>query len=207
MPFQVVSDAMLESFADAAKRVYFKAGELIYERGARADEVFVVMSGRVQHLLGPGAGATNLMRDLQPGEVFGWAALLKGQPYRLARATALEDTECLVIDGNELLRILESDPETGNVVMSRFATMITRDFSVPQWVAQVQPILAAEKRARHMTGLSLTMLRLGQWMSSPRPYLMVIGFSLFFGFWFVAVEVWRLPRFMQMPGLTEVVRE
>ena len=208
MPFQVVSNDMLEAIARAARKVSYKAGELIYERGDRAVDVYVLMSGRVEHLLGPGASATNLMRVLETGEVFGWAALLKSQPFRLAKATAVGDVECLVIDSQKLISILESEPETGNVVMSRFATMITRDYSVPQWVAQVQPIsvTTVEKRTT-MTGMALTLFRFGQWLKSPRPYLMLIGFTLFLGFWYLAVEVWRLPRFSQMPGLTEVFRE
>jgi NitT/TauT family transport system permease protein len=36
---------------------------------------------------------------------------------------------------------------------------------------------------------------------------MVLGFALFLGFWYLAVEVWKLPRFEQMPGLTTVVKE
>ncbi len=206
MPFQVVSDSMLEAIAAAARRVSFKPGEVVYQRGDRADDVYVLISGRLAHLLGPGANATNLFRELEPGAVFGWAALLKSQPYRLAKATALEDTECLVIDGKQLMNILESEPETGNVVMSRFATMITQDYTVPQWVAQVQA-LQGRRADQQMTGLALTMFRFGQWITSPRPYLMLIGFTVFFGFWYLAVEVWKLPRFVQMPGLTEVVTE
>ncbi len=206
MPFQVVSDSMLEAIAAAARRVSFKPGEVVYQRGDRADDVYVLISGRLAHLLGPGANATNLFRELEPGAVFGWAALLKSQPYRLAKATALEDTECLVIDGKQLMNILESEPETGNVVMSRFATMITQDYTVPQWVAQVQA-LQGRQADQQMTGLALTMFRFGQWITSPRPYLMLIGFTVFFGFWYLAVEVWKLPRFVQMPGLTEVVTE
>lgn len=207
MPFQVVSDSMLEAIASAAQRVSFQPGEVVYERGDRADTIYVLVSGQLQHVLGPSANATSLLRELHPGEVFGWAALLKSQPYRLAKATALEATDCLVIDGEQLLRILEAEPETGNVVMSRFATMITRDYTVPQWVAQVQPLKGEVKRPAHMTGLSLTMFRFGQWLASPRPYLMLIGFSIFLGFWYLSVEVWELPRFSQMPGITEVLRE
>ncbi len=55
--------------------------------------------------------------------------------------------------------------------------------------------------------LNLTLYRLSQWLQSPRPYLMLIGFALFFGFWYVAVEVWKLPRFREMPGITVVFKE
>ena len=46
------------------------------------------------------------------------------------------------------------------------------------------------------------MYRLSLWLKSPRPYLMLIGFALFLGFWYLAVEVWKLPRFREMPGIT-----
>ena len=36
---------------------------------------------------------------------------------------------------------------------------------------------------------------------------MVVGFALFLGFWYLAVEVWKLPRFREMPGITTVIRE
>lgn len=49
--------------------------------------------------------------------------------------------------------------------------------------------------------------RLRQWLSSPRPYLMLLGFGLFFAFWYLTVEVWKLPRFSQMPGPTTVIGE
>jgi len=58
-----------------------------------------------------------------------------------------------------------------------------------------------------MSKLSLTMYRVSLWLKSPRPYLMFIGFTLFLGFWYLAVEVWKLPRFREMPGLTAVVKE
>ena len=42
------------------------------------------------------------------------------------------------------------------------------------------------------------------WLMSPRPYLMLLGFTLLLGFWYLSVDVWRLPRFRAMPGLTAV---
>jgi len=59
----------------------------------------------------------------------------------------------------------------------------------------------------HVSTLALTFHRAALWLQSPRPYLMFIGFSLFLGFWYLAVEVWKLPRFAEMPGLTTVVSE
>lgn len=49
--------------------------------------------------------------------------------------------------------------------------------------------------------------RLLNFMFGPRLYLMLIGFVLFLGFWHLAVDVLRLPRFSQMPGLMTVLTE
>jgi NitT/TauT family transport system permease protein len=50
-------------------------------------------------------------------------------------------------------------------------------------------------------------LRVGEWLRSPRPYAALLGYGLFLGLWYLAVEVLALPRFVKLPGLTEVVRE
>jgi len=67
--------------------------------------------------------------------------------------------------------------------------------------------LPGAPQAGETSPLGLTMFRVALWLKSPRPYLMLIGFALFLGFWHLAVEVWKLPRFREMPGLTSVVRE
>jgi ABC-type nitrate/sulfonate/bicarbonate transport system permease component len=41
----------------------------------------------------------------------------------------------------------------------------------------------------------------------PRLYLMLLGFVIFLTFWHFAVDVWKLPRFSQMPGLFTVLKE
>ena len=40
-----------------------------------------------------------------------------------------------------------------------------------------------------------------------RLYLMLVGFLAFLAFWHFAVDVWRLPRFSQMPGFFTVLKE
>ncbi len=56
-------------------------------------------------------------------------------------------------------------------------------------------------------GGALAWYRLLQWLASPKPYLLLLGYALFLGFWYLSVQVLKLPRFSQMPGLTTVVHE
>lgn len=206
MPFQVVSDGLLQKIAQLGRRATYAKDALIYSVGDDADDIYIIVSGSVDHELEPGAQARRPRKLLGPGEVFGWAALLEKCPRRLATATCREPAEIIRINGDKLLRALEADADAGDVVMSRFATMITHDFTVPDLIAQLRQI-HRRIHAGDIQGMNLTLYRFRQWLKSPRPYLMLIGFSLFVGFWYLSVEVWKLPRFRDMPGITTVVKE
>ena len=204
-PFGDASEALLQRVAAIARPDRYSAGARIYSADDVADDVFVVVSGRAEHVFKPEVGAREPLKRVARGGVFGWAGLLLGKTQRLATVTAIEPTEVLRISAEELVKLLESDPLEGGQVMERFATMIQREFTVPSLLAQVRRLPGP--LTEEMSSLSLTLYRLSLWLKSPRPYLMVIGFALFLGFWYLAVEIWKLPRFREMPGLTGVVKE
>ncbi len=83
--------------------------------------------------------------------------------------------------------------------------MIQREFTLPSLLAQVRRL--SGPLTEEMSSVSLTLYRLSLWLKSPRPYLMLCGFALFLATWYLAVEVWKLPRFREMPGITAVVKE
>jgi NitT/TauT family transport system permease protein len=83
-------------------------------------------------------------------------------------------------------------------------------FPAPQThlgLADTAATAIAAERPDRAKRFERTAHRIGIWLRSPRPYLMVLGFVLFLGFWYLAVEVWKLPRFSQMPGPTTVLTE
>jgi NitT/TauT family transport system permease protein len=49
--------------------------------------------------------------------------------------------------------------------------------------------------------------RFFRWLNSPTPYLMLVGFGLFFGAWFLLSEVFKFWRFASLPGPREVLIE
>ncbi len=206
LPFQMASDDMLQKIAAIWQRVDYAPSSVVYNAGDKADDIYIIVSGKVEHALEPGVNARSSLQTLVAGDVFGWATLLERFPQRLARATVVEPSEIVRINGDELLRVLESDPDVGDVVMSRFAAMITRDYTVPDLVAQMR-VIHRKLHTGDIQGVNLALYRMAQWLTSPRPYLMLIGFAMLLGFWYFAVEVWRLPRFREMPGITVVMKE
>jgi sulfonate transport system permease protein len=204
-PFRDASARLLGRIADVARVARYAEGERIYAADAVADDIFVVVWGCVEHTFKPEAGAREALKRLGRGGVFGWAGLLLGQTRRLATARATEPTMVLRLDTERLVALLESEPLEGPRVMEQFATMIQREFTLPALLAQVRRL--SGPLTEEMSSLSLTMYRLSLWLKSPRPYLMLLGFALFLGFWYLAVEVWKLPRFREMPGVTAVMKE
>jgi NitT/TauT family transport system permease protein len=199
-PFADASAALAARIAAIARPASYAGGARIYSPDDPADDLFVVVSGRIEHVLAPEVGAREAVKRVTRGGVFGWTGLLLGQTRRLATVTALEPTEVLRIDTEALITLLASAPLEGGRVMERFAGMIQREFTVPDLLARVRRLSGA--LTEEMSTLSLTMYRMSLWLKSPRPYLMLIGFALFLGFWYLAVEVWKLPRFREMPSPT-----
>jgi ABC-type nitrate/sulfonate/bicarbonate transport system permease component len=212
MPFQTVPGGLLQEIADISTKQSFSPGDLIYALGDIADDVYIVSSGSVEHTLGKETDAKKHVKILRSGGMFGWAAVLEGQNTRLAKTVCVEKAEVIRIDGKGLIGIFKTDPTLGDVVMSRFATMIKKEFTMPETTAAMVPsfkqaIGADSMLGAEVTGMSLTVYRVSQWLRSPRPYLMLFGFGFLLSFWYLTVEVWKLPRFEDMPGLTEVVTE
>ena len=124
--FTGIGAATLEALARLARREEFAAGQVLYGPGDRADDFFVLESGRIEFLLGRGEHANPAGFMLKKGEVFGWAALLEGHPQRIASARAIEESALLRVNGRQALQLLEADPASGFVVMRRLAEQIAR---------------------------------------------------------------------------------
>jgi ABC-type nitrate/sulfonate/bicarbonate transport system permease component len=58
-----------------------------------------------------------------------------------------------------------------------------------------------------LEGARRALLRIAGWFRSPRLYLMLLGYATALTAWYLSVEVLKLPRCREMPGLTRVVSE
>ena len=112
------------ALARIARRVHCEEGDILYNIGDPARDVFVVIGGRLRFTIGVG----NRGSVFGPGDAIGWAAFLEDQPRRIATAVCLEDADLLAIDGTQLLAIFDSQPAAGYLVMRRLAKRIASDF-------------------------------------------------------------------------------
>ena len=201
-PFENLPADVLDRLAAEAEEVSAPAGQVIYEAGTASDDIYFVHGGMVRLEPIDGTSAGKAPQLVRPCEAFGWTAFAGGAARR-NRAIATVPSRLLRISGARFIALVESDRDTG--------TTLRYDLSAAA-AAILQPgAMPAPGATGHsgdiFDGLSLTMFRMGQWLKSPKPYLMLLGYALFLGFWYLAVQVWKLPRFSQMPSLTDVIRE
>jgi toluene monooxygenase system ferredoxin subunit len=126
--FRGIAGGTQEALAKLAKREELADGAVIYRRGDPAEDFFVLESGRVEFQIGRDERTDPAGFVLQKGEVFGWAALLDGHPQRIASARALEKAVVLRVNGKAAIKLLESDPASGFLVVRQLASVIARFF-------------------------------------------------------------------------------
>lgn len=124
--FAGLPEGTLAQINALARREEVQQGGTLYEVGDPADDFYVLESGRVEFLIGRDERTRPAGFMLRKGEVFGWAALLESQPVRIARATCLERSTLLRINGKQVLNVLEADPASGYLVMRRLSSLIAR---------------------------------------------------------------------------------
>jgi NADH dehydrogenase len=91
----------------AARHVHYHAGDRVFEAGNRADGLYTVVSGKLEvSQTDPETGVTT-RREVGPGGHVG-ERLILGETRRVATVRALEDSQILVLDRDEFLRLAES---------------------------------------------------------------------------------------------------
>lgn len=126
--FEGCSENTLTEIAKIATEVDCEKGQIIYEPGDKADNVYILENGIVTFINKSGLEFINVQRVMKESMIFGWVALVPGHPHRLGTAQCLEDSKILSINGEALLGILEQDTKSGFLVMKRLCTLIASTF-------------------------------------------------------------------------------
>lgn len=93
-----------------ARRRRLARGEILYARGSKADSVFCVESGAIQLSTTSHSGREAVLAVAEPGRWFGELTLFIEAP-RVHDATAVADTELLVISAHRLHEIVDNRSE------------------------------------------------------------------------------------------------
>src|SRR6201997_4516285 len=100
----------LDTAGVARKVTEFRRGESIYSQGEAADSVMYIQKGGVKFSVVNGSGKEAVVAMFGPTDFFG-EGCMAGQSIRMGTATAVAPTTILIIDKNELLRVLHAERE------------------------------------------------------------------------------------------------
>ena len=120
------AQAFLESAGVARKIVEFPRRTTIFAQGVPAKTVMYIQEGGVKLSVVNEVGKEAVVAMLGPGDFFG-EGCLTGQPIRIGMATAITLTTVLVIDKDEMVRLLHEEHEFSDRFISY---MLTRNLRI-----------------------------------------------------------------------------
>jgi CRP-like cAMP-binding protein len=128
--FNVFSENQLSEISEITEIKKFGKGTHVYERGKRADNIFVVINGLVSlNRFEPGENVGISFEKREKGELFGTACFMEPQEYTLT-AVCLEDSDVLAVDANKLLKLCEADPEVGYKFLKEVAKIYFERYKI-----------------------------------------------------------------------------
>src|ERR1700676_3541471 len=122
------AQGFLDSTGVARKVVDFRKKATIFAQGDAARHVMYIQQGGVRLSVVNSTGKEAVVAVLKPGDFFG-EGCLAGQPIRMGSATSTAPTTVLVIDKDEMIRVLHAEHEFSD----RFiAHMLSRNIRVEE---------------------------------------------------------------------------
>jgi len=118
--FEFLRPEQVHSISDASERIRYKAGDTVYQKGAKGDYLYTILKGQVALRL-PGKSGTNILIDqLIKGAFFGSCVCFHRDTYALT-AQCTEDSELLRIEGSALKELMEKDLMLGYYLQSKLS--------------------------------------------------------------------------------------
>jgi CRP-like cAMP-binding protein len=157
--FAFDAQAFLDSAGVARKVTEFKRAEVVYAQGDAAKSVMHLQSGGVKLTVVSEVGKEAVVAILGPGDFFG-EGCLAGQPVRMGTATAITPSTVLLIEKNEMFRVLHEE----HGLSDRFIKfMLARNIRIEEDLID-QLFNSSEKR------LARTLLLLARYGKEDQPH-------------------------------------
>jgi CRP/FNR family cyclic AMP-dependent transcriptional regulator len=99
------AQAFLDSAGIAKKIVEYRRAEVIFTQGDPCESVLYIQKGGVKLSVLSKTGKEAVVAMLRPGDFFG-EGCLAGQPVRMGSATAITDSTILLVDKDQMVRLL-----------------------------------------------------------------------------------------------------
>jgi CRP/FNR family transcriptional regulator, cyclic AMP receptor protein len=156
------AQAFLDSAGVSRRVVEYRRSQKIYSQGDPATSVMYIQKGGVKLSVVNEVGKEAVLAILGPGDFFGEGGLA-GQSVRMGTATAITPMSLLVIERNEMIRVLHAE----HAFSDRFVSyMLSRNVRIEEDLID-QLFNSSEKR------LARTLLLLARYGKEPQPLKML----------------------------------
>jgi CRP/FNR family cyclic AMP-dependent transcriptional regulator len=160
------AQAFLDSAGGARKVVEYRSSQKIYSQGDLATTVMYLQGGGVKLSVVNEVGKEAVVAILGPSDFFG-EGCLAGQALRMGTATAITPSDVLVIEKNEMMRVLHAE----HAFSDRFVSyMLSRNLRIEEDLID-QLFNSSEKR------LARALLLLAHYGEESQPEKMLLGVS------------------------------
>jgi CRP-like cAMP-binding protein len=159
------AQAFLDSAGVSRKITQYRRADVIFAQGDPTQHVLYIQQGGVKLSVLSKTGRQAVVAMLGPGEFFG-EGCLAGHPVRISSATATTDTTILLIEKDQMARLLHQE----HALSDRFIShMLARNLRIEQDLVD-QLFNSSEKR---LARTLLLLARYGQHDKPVRPVLPV----------------------------------
>jgi thioredoxin reductase (NADPH) len=128
--FPTLTTAQISRIAVHGRVRHVEEGELLIEAGEQTARLFVVTAGQIETSAMSGT-AEEIVAVIQPGMFTGEVTMLSGR-RGLARTRATQPSEVIEVDRGQLLSLVQTDSELGDILMRAFilrrVMLIARQF-------------------------------------------------------------------------------
>jgi len=136
-----VPDLITSLIGSRRKAHLFKKKQAIYPQGNAADSVFYLQEGKVQLSILSTRGKEAIIAVLDAGSFFG-EECLAGQPFRMARATAMTACTALEVKKKTMVSLVRAKPEFSEKFMTH---LLSRNIRIQEDLVD-QLFNSSEKR-------------------------------------------------------------
>lgn len=108
--FELLTDDDRTELGKVIDELKVPAGQTLFQAGDPGDSLFIIQSGEIELFIKDTAGQKIVLATPSAGDMFGELAMLDYGP-RTATAIALQDSDILVLDRDDLVLLFQKKPE------------------------------------------------------------------------------------------------
>lgn len=197
--FALMDDDERVLLAERMELVQVSKGETIFNHGDAGDSLMIIRSGRIQVFVENTEGQKIILGEIEPGEILGEISLFDPGP-RSATAVAVEDSELLVLDHEELWEAMQRRPHIAKDMLAVLGRRLraTDELLRQQAARNVNEVIESE---------STIFQRVADWIAEFSGSMAFLALNFFwFAAWIAANTLPGLQRFDPYPfGLLTMI--